>query len=284
MVLRSLSLQFFISFLGALVFLNRFQRLGFDVIRNLLISLCLVSIGMAMVGLLNLFIGTEVSTSAIEGRNAILGGGPIVFSRIVGLSIIILVVFFKKLRELIPTIPLVALIILLLTAQISTLSKGPLLSLFVTIAVMILFFGRQTQRTKLVRNIVFVMVVGSFIVSLMFYLDMTERYFLDPFSDISYVSYGRRIQHYQGSMAAFFHSPVLGIGLGDFKAFGHGFDYPHNIFLETLAELGIIGIIVLTAIIIGFFSLMKRLIRIEQDKTSSLEIKALLFVTLYMFF
>ena len=61
-----------------------------------------------------------------------------------------------------------------------------------------------------------------------------------------------RLEYYNISFRMWMEKPLLGHGIGSFPLFQSGYDtrgYPHNILLEILAELGIIGLI----LFIGMF-------------------------------
>lgn len=62
--------------------------------------------------------------------------------------------------------------------------------------------------------------------------EMLERQIVDPKS-------GDRLSLYKLALALFFESP-LGIGFGNFSSF-HFLVAPHNIYLEALVELGVLG-------------------------------------------
>ena len=48
-------------------------------------------------------------------------------------------------------------------------------------------------------------------------------------------------------------APAFGVGLGGFHTVNPIGDYPHNLFLETFAEGGLVGVALLTSFLIGGF-------------------------------
>ena len=80
----------------------------------------------------------------------------------------------------------------------------------------------------------------------------------------------RFIAWYKGTLD-FFSSPILGIGTGSFELVSPWivFDYPHNLFVEIASENGVLGLVILFAIIIlgfrySFFSIKAFANRQEQ--------------------
>jgi len=212
----------------------RFQYYGTIIIRNFILFFALIGTGMAFIGLFSLTQGLP------DQRLAVLGGGPNVFARIIGSTILIVSVFYRNIKEKLPRIVIILLFFGLFVAQISTLSKGPLLSLILVFGLLLIVFN---QKRSFVKNLSVTIIVFALVISIMILFNLSERYFLNPFDDVSYGSYGTRFQHFRDSVEIFHASPLIGIGLGDFVEVSSRFTYPHNIFLEILSELGLIGIL-----------------------------------------
>lgn len=92
---------------------------------------------------------------------------------------------------------------------------------------------------------------------------LTQR--LSSFSDSSAdQSTIERLVAFQFALNAFIENPILGLGIGGFGIYAYKLDeniYPHNIFLEIGAELGIVGLVLFTAAIIYIFVLSIKLIK-----------------------
>lgn len=66
-----------------------------------------------------------------------------------------------------------------------------------------------------------------------------------------------RLELYSQSMDTFWKNPFFGAGIGAALRFNYR-EYPHNAFLEVLAELGILGALLWSALIVSTFRLLKR--------------------------
>ena len=266
----------FVTFLCVIFTYIRYQYLGNKSIFRILLFLCVIGFCMGSVGLI------EMISGAVKGRIAIFGGGPNVFGRITGLSNLILIIFFRRFKEYIPKSLLIGAIIILLIGLISTLSKGPTLSFFITLC--FLFFFGGIKRSK-IQNIFYILSTLGILIAMIFLLGKAERFFLDPFSAMSYGSYGTRVGQALSSYSAFVDSPIFGVGLGDFIFYNHTYDYPHNILLEILAELGILGLILFFIILYYFFQSITKYINNRYSKNLDVQIlRAGLATTLFMFF
>lgn len=241
--LEKINVLIFVSFISIIFYTIRIQYLGLNALKNYILFFALIGIGMSVVGSIVFFKGLA------EQRLAILGGGPIVLARIIGSTIIIIAVFYKDLTIKYSSSLIIFFIFLLTLMQLSTLSKGPLLGLIFTIAFYIFTIH---SKDKFFRNIFTLTIILFVILGTMHFFGLSERYFLNPFEDISDGSYGTRFRHYINSFHAFSLSPIIGIGIGDFALYGEGFIYPHNIFLEIISELGIIGLLIFLGLLLQF--------------------------------
>lgn len=88
-------------------------------------------------------------------------------------------------------------------------------------------------------------------------------YWLGPDAVIRYVEtmgarlelgFATRIEAWEGAVSAFLDQPLVGIGLGNISTFlrmqGADLDHAHNVALNVAAELGIVGLSGLTAIVV----------------------------------
>ncbi len=266
----------FVSFVSSIFFVVRLQYVGKKVVRDFVLFFALVGIGMGSVGL------TIFLQGIANQRIAILGGGPIVLARIIGSTILILFVFYSELTKKYSRVIIWAILSILFLSQISTLSKGPLLSLVTTLGISFIFLHKNQLRF---RNIFYVLFTIGVILSIMFAFDISERYFLNPYDDISKGSYGTRFQHIVNAREVFKTHPIVGIGLGDFIQFGDGHKYPHNIFLEILSELGIIGILLILGIISQFSFILYKFTNSYRKPNSKFTkyLKILILLSIYMF-
>ncbi|MHA1988983.1 MAG: O-antigen ligase family protein [Promethearchaeota archaeon] len=67
-----------------------------------------------------------------------------------------------------------------------------------------------------------------------------------------------RLDYWELSLEIFSDNPVVGVGMGGFSSF-HSIElYPHNIILEVMAEGGIVGLLVFSALFVVLFKLIYR--------------------------
>jgi O-antigen ligase len=129
-------------------------------------------------------------------------------------------------------------------------SRGALLSLMVTMAFMFLFISRVNLRKQV-----------FYVVALLVF--MAGVYSVAPEATIDFYRYtasedarvnqdssvNERIRLWEAAYSDFNSNPLLGVGFGGFTGSG----YPHNIFLEVAAELGAVGLVSFTLLILAAF-------------------------------
>lgn len=138
---------------------------------------------------------------------------------------------------------------------ISTGSKGPLFSLILSIfLVHLLRYRFKIKKNIFLKNYIKAMlaICGLFLFFKYIVLNLFNNEFLiDRFIiSNSESSYGSRSRTYLFALALdyFMYKPIFGNGLGSFGFLLNGYDvreYPHNILLETLSEMGLIGLFLL---------------------------------------
>lgn len=218
-------------------------------------------------GIMFAVIGTSVAAPATwgGGRLSVLGGGPNVFGRNMGL------LFLGALRLSVRgdsrwmrgsaalVIPVAALLVFL------SGSRGAMLALFVAVVVyaIVLRFERRVGNSLLFGGVIgLVMALSSF-----------GRRAIAAFSD----RFVRRllVEGYTSNRAALFstgvaaglENPIGGLGLGGFAQVSTLGTYPHNIFIEAFAEGGMIGLALLCLPLISFVSKWGRGQRIGDATT-----------------
>lgn len=140
---------------------------------------------------------------------------------------------------------------------IPTGSRGPLISLILTLSIW--FMVRSKWRGAYMATTI--VSAGMLVaITLLFAGDRIETIvnaYLSRDQGVGFIEESGRPQLFSRAIADFFSSPVVGVGLGAFgDSSGHGSHtfsyaggspkqgyYPHNVALEILAELGIIGVI-----------------------------------------
>lgn len=118
-----------------------------------------------------------------------------------------------------------------------SVSRGPILSLLV-----ILIFICIQEKQKIKNNIRIIIPIIFLLIMLLifFYREIGVVFFrIFNYSD---KNVGSRIEALIIGVKSFTSNPIMGIGLGGYKFLNPILKYPHNIILEIIVELGLIGI------------------------------------------
>ncbi len=185
-----------------------------------------------------------------EGRDTIIGMRNAIWcSRFVGFFVLAHIIVFVRKRKL-NLIDLFALLSALFI-MIKSGSRGPLLAIL--IVAFLIVFPQIKARYKIILIAIFGGIFEAFVL----------------FSSRSFVSGG---EDYSGLARIEMYNKVfdveslsyIGTGIGSFSQFLGGDDilsYPHNLFLETYVEIGLIGLLIIVI-------LLMKLYRIRDDKSS----------------
>jgi O-antigen ligase len=196
-----------------------------------------------------------VSSGAAGGRLAVLAGGPNVFARIMGFLAVAALFFWRRHGHAWLFMPVVALAALLV---VLSGSRGGLLSMGAAVVVFLAIELRDLRRTVpalLVAAAAFLGVVTSTRVGQAALETYDQRVKLLLLRDR--YSAGRT-ELYRSAWRLGKTAPVLGRGLAAFPAKGLGV-YPHNLFLETFCETGLVGLWLLgSALAAGAFFVARR--------------------------
>jgi O-antigen ligase len=208
-------------------------------------------------------------TSGIE-RVAVMGGGPNVFARIMGLCCMASLHLFQRKRN-----GYVWLIVTVVSSflLVSSGSRGALLALGVSGGVFLVI-----ERMSIGRVVIF----GSAILFVVFIMLL-----FTPLGEVVRTSFERRVvdlvveKGYDSSRLDLFwfayhlglRSPLFGGGLAAFPATGYHV-YPHNLFAEVFCETGLLGVFLLCTV---FGSFVWRIWRI-RNSLSSITVSGLVFI------
>ena len=175
-------------------------------------------------------------------------GGPLGTARGLGLTAIFLfVAFIRFRRHLVLGVVVISTLLFFLTPHLlGTASRGPLLSVFITMLIAAFSTLKPGMRGR-IRSILVILTSISFVImtanSEVLPSQNTNRLF-SFIADPSAVSEESRSGIYSESVQVIIENP-LGIGIGNFAEVLHlpgpnGFvlTYPHNIFLEYFLEFG----------------------------------------------
>ena len=209
-------------------------------------------IGILFVGLTLAVVGVASALARPQGitRLAILGGGPNVFGRNMGLLALVALQFVfvgrRWIRHLaLMTAPVAALLVLL------SGSRGAMLALFLGVVVLLFIhgFSRRLIYASFLLAIVMFVIIGTQLGELaatvfhqrFIILLLAERYFTNR--DTLIVD----------ALEAAIRHPLVGLGLAGFAELDSPGSYPHNFVLEALAEGGVIGFVLLARPFVRFF-------------------------------
>ena len=272
--------NFFIVIFMSIVIIEKFN---YKDVEKLLFLFLAVSSFLALLAVL----GQAISANNDSGRLSVLGGGPIIFSRWMGLGILILVLMPKfrkyKVRYLI--------IVLFFILSIASGSRGPVLTLLLVLCLFLfLNFRRYFLKFIVLMCFLFSLITFTDISKEVGKLGRVERILMNFSSrGVAKKSTGTRERLIQGAVTVFKKYP-LGVGSGNWQDKSNEIDtqnlmpleYSHNIFLEVLNEYGIILALVILMLFIYVFHLSYMLMNKYYYNESSLY--TLLFYALFYFF
>lgn len=195
------------------------------------------------------------------------GENVIGLARISGLaSIITLLLFIYKKTNFFMKIFGILFTSLFVTTLLLTGSRMPLLALIISISLS-LFLSLNLEKKSIKFNkggLILAVLVALFILILFLFYDNSfmetsmQRIISLFESDASTLE---RLYRMEFAKEMFINNPIFGNGVGSYAVNFSGVDlrdYPHNIFLEILAELGVTGFILFSLLFIfGFLILLK---------------------------
>lgn len=159
--------------------------------------------------------------------------------------------------------------------------RGPFISLLIAILIIFMFESQTKLRMRAL-----LMILVSSLTILAFYqlpestlygyrsLIDSEQYF-NPISSI----YQRTVL-YETSFRDFLEHPLIGVGIGNSSG---GIGFPHNILLEVLAELGLIGLMLFLPMCYITIKTAVKFIQEEKNQSLKLAMKLSLFLFVYSF-
>ncbi|MCF7859079.1 MAG: O-antigen ligase family protein [Candidatus Cloacimonetes bacterium] len=267
-----LSTPFFI--ITFLVFKNQFKSIS-TIFRSAFI-----------IGLCYLFFVITYPDYSYFPRLTTLHINPIWFSRFLGMIFIIGVFFIRWSKKIHFKLSYFTAILFMLFFMIRTGSRGPILSLAVSLLFVYIIdlFKQKRFNLKL-----FLMILSTImIIAIMLYIASS---FLPEDIKERLLSKGRDVQNSSlvrvllavDAINLFKSNLILGVGLGGFtKGVLGNFKYPHNIFLELLSEMGIIGTIFFSSIFIYASFKFSRIIKKYGVYSKGYEVGMLL-LTIFIF-
>lgn len=182
--------------------------------------------------------------------------GPIVFGWLAGLSIIIILVGLQNYRK---NFYYLVAIMLMLVSMIWSASKGPMIGLLVVY--LIYTFKSQSFRASLSLILIGIFFIGILvIIPANWITNESIARLLESFDRSSTLysesgSIGIRIIAWESAWQMFLENKLFGVGPTNWKNNSEvGFlDYPHNLILELLSEVGLIGFLFFLTTIIFIY-------------------------------
>lgn len=194
---------------------------------------------------------------------SVLGSNYLALGSTVGISIIVIFfLYFVKEKNRIKAIFSILIIIQMIVALLISGGRMPVLSLIIVLIIYFLFsFISRSKSIYIIKGVkklvLLVLLIAPLIIILgkigMFdvVLIRLSELFKSIDSDTSALG---RLNRYMVALDMWGKKPLIGNGIGSFSLFYNGVDmrdYPHNIFLEILSELGIVGFVAFFLLIIN---------------------------------
>ena len=189
---------------------------------------------------LMLIVGITEKGDSFEERETIIGfRNPIWCSRFAGFLIIptLLNIFNRKYKKLDFSGCIAAAYIMIVSG-----SRAPILSIIMVLLLTI--FPNVKMKYKLLMCLLFLIIVESFLLFSTRYSSGSADY-----SDVG------RLELINGVLEAQFNI-FSGVGIGGYNLYITGFDtlfYPHNVFLETYIEVGVIGLLLFVSMLYSVY-------------------------------
>jgi len=270
---KFLLLAFSYYFIGKTILLNSNQpdKLIIEFLKTtLILGVVLGTISLILL----LYEGGTVNRLTIPGVH------PIPFSQLIGFAILVIIsslIIDKKIFPIeLGSIMLRGfLFVYLLIILFASNTKGILLSVFIALIIMLYLKGFRVNKKLILLMTIVIIPLVFYVIYIIGYDNLFERLFKSLGDD----SVNYRILSYGESFEIFLKFPLTGSGPGAYDLFGF-LPYPHNFFLENIAQYGILGLFINIYFI---FSLIL-LFSISNKSKKRNFIYSLLFILIIFFF
>ncbi len=137
--------------------------------------------------------------------------------------------------------------------------------------------SRRLSRSIVLRGVVgiSIAVVGAIMAAIAFpeaWLRMATKF--SDMGDMGGEADIARLDLYSSAISMFSNNPLLGEGVGTFELVNR--TYPHNLMLETMADMGLVGLVLIVIVVIGSL-----LVSIRYQSVNAMFITALLLLQLF---
>ncbi|MGB1392129.1 MAG: O-antigen ligase family protein [Flavobacteriaceae bacterium] len=260
-------------FISKIIILNAEQpnKLIIDFLKvTLILGVCL-----GIISLILLYF-----SSGYVDRLTIPGVHPIPFSQLIGFAVLVIISSLIIDKKLLPInigslVSRGLLLVFLLMVLFASNTKGILLSIIISFIIMLYLKGFKISKKLLVLMSLVILPLTFYVVSKIGYESLFERLF----RSLGDNSINHRLLSYGESFEIFMRFPLTGSGPGAYDIFGY-LPYPHNFFLENIAQYGILGII----INIYFLFMLYIIFEISNRTKHKNFIFSLLFILIVYFF
>ena len=260
-------------FISKIIILNAEQpnKLIIDFLKvTLILGVCL-----GIISLILLYF-----SSGYVDRLTIPGVHPIPFSQLIGFAVLVIISSLIIDKNLLPInigslVSRGLLLVFLLMVLFASNTKGILLSIIISFVIMLYLKGFKISKKLLMLMFLVIMPLTFYVVSKIGYESLFERLF----RSLGDNSINHRLLSYGESFEIFMRFPLTGSGPGAYDIFGY-LPYPHNFFLENIAQYGILGVI----INIYFLFVLYIIFEISNRTKHKNFIFSLLFILIVYFF
>lgn len=221
-------------------------------------------------------IGALAAGPGDQGRFAAFGGGPNVFVRVMILGVVAATYLAVKQRRLFA----VAIPWFIVGAVLSGSRGGLLALLLVALPIGFRLVRRVPRRVLVVGVSIFVVIIATAPLYASNFLDLIRRRFIEQTLETGYDS--GRAQIFVDTWNIAKAHTWSGAGLDSYYALigrVRGYEYPHNIVLESFADGGLVGLIlVVGALITMFVTAVRSGTPLSAESVAALAAASLLFI------
>jgi O-antigen ligase len=137
-------------------------------------------------------------------------------------------------------------------------SRGPVVGVICGITALLVCLVRTSRSRRRIPALVVALVAAVILASQLVPGEAIQRSFSFLSGSGSGVSTNGRSDLWGIAIESIKHKPLLGVGTGGYAGITPEAQYPHNLLLETFAELGIIGLLMVLGILASTFARLKQ--------------------------
>jgi len=188
------------------------------------------------------------------------GAGYLGTGQVAGISFLLLLIQMLGIRNVSYKILSFPFLVILLTALLVSGGRGPVFATLIGFITLIFLSFRLRcskiylqKRYKFLSFILMILIILIIVLARMGYFEILERRTSLLLSQEGEESAQVRFEHYRRALIIWSMHPLVGAGIGSFPVLiglGDIRGYPHNLIIESLCELGIVGLILLALLII----------------------------------